>query len=654
LLLPPSEPGIVSSGVTSRLKSDILVVHMDRPRILDRVNSPADLKALTAPELEQLAVELRELIVEVISINGGHLASSLGAVETAIALHRVFDSPRDKTVWDVGHQSYAHKLLTGRKDRFATIRQYGGLSGFPSMNESPHDAFGTGHAGTSISAALGIALARDMEKADYHVIAVIGDASIASGMAFEGLNHAGHLGTRLIVVLNDNGMAISPSVGALARFLSRVRLDDRYERTKRRMKNAFDHLPFGKFAWQMGRGMERAIIPSAFWEELGFTYVGPIDGHNITAIETALHKAKNLSGKPTLVHVLTQKGKGCDEAESDATKYHGLSPSNGVVSDAPTYSKVFGQTVAQLMSENDKVVAISAAMLDGTGLAEVAARFPGRVFDVGICEQHAVTLAAGLATQGYIPIIAIYSTFLQRAYDQVVHDVCLQNLPVIFAVDRAGIVGDDGKTHQGPFDISFLRCLPNLVLASPADEDELRHLLYSAVTYRRPVAIRYPRGNGQGVFLEPRLRALPPGKGDLVRTGKDLAIVAIGPIVHSALGAAELLAAQDIDVAVINARFAKPLDAELIITLARETGKVLTVEENTLCGGFGSAVMEMAADADPSGVKIRCLGLPDRFIEHGPQELLRSLFGIDAEGIARHVRTVFPELFKVPSERREP
>jgi 1-deoxy-D-xylulose-5-phosphate synthase len=627
---------------------------MDRPRILDRVNSPADLKALTAPELEQLAVELRDLIVEVISLNGGHLASSLGAVEMGIALHRVFDSPRDKTVWDVGHQSYAHKLLTGRKDRFATIRQYGGLSGFPAMDESPHDAFGTGHAGTSISAALGIALARDMAKADYHVIAVIGDGSIASGMAFEGLNHAGHLGTRLIVVLNDNGMAISPSVGAVARFLNRVRLDDRYERAKSRLKKAFDHLPFGKFAWQMGRGMERAIIPSALWEELGFSYVGPIDGHDITAIETALLKAKNYNGKPALVHILTQKGKGCDEAENDATKYHGISPSNGAVSDAPTYSKIFGQTVAQLMSENDKVVTISAAMLDGTGLAEVAARFPGRVFDVGICEQHAVTLAAGLATQGYIPIIAIYSTFLQRAYDQIVHDVCLQNLPVIFAVDRAGVVGDDGKTHQGPFDISFLRCLPNLILASPGDEDELRHLLYSAVTYRQPVAIRYPRGHGQGVFLEPRLRALPPGKGDLVRTGKDLAIVAIGPIVHSALGAAELLAGQYIDAAVVNARFVKPLDAELILNLGRETGKVLTVEENTLCGGFGSAVMEMLAGADTSGIKIRCLGLPDRFIEHGPQELLRSLLGIDAEGIARHVRTAFPELCKMPSERREP
>ncbi len=626
-------------------------------KILDRINSPADLRALTPDELVALATEIREEMVRVISLNGGHLASSLGAVELTIALHRVFESPRDKIIWDVGHQSYAHKLITERRERFHTIRQYGGLSGFPVRAESPHDVFTTGHAGTSISAALGMGIARDINKENYHVVAVIGDGSLGTGMAFEAINHAGHLGTKLIVVLNDNGMAISPSIGALSRLLNQVRLDARYARVKKRVKGAFAYLPFGESAWilskRMKRSVERVILPNAFWEELGFTYLGPLDGHNIKEIEAALIRARDSDAKPTLIHVLTQKGKGYPEAETDVVKYHGISPNGSTKSQAPSYSQVFGQTVSRLMKEDQKIVAISAAMIDGTGLAKVASEFPDRVFDVGICEQHAVTLAAGLATQGFIPIVAIYSTFLQRAYDQIIHDVCLQNLPVVFAIDRAGIVGEDGKTHQGPFDISYLRCIPNMVIASPADEDELQHLLYSAVYCKQPIAIRYPRGNGKGVNLKQELQKLPIGKGVTVREGEDLTVLAIGPAVHSAIDAVEILAKEGVDCTVVNARFAKPLDSELILSQVERTRKLLTVEENTLCGGFGSAVMELIRSAGFSNLKIESLGLPDKFIEHGPQELFRSLFNLDSEGIAQYIRTSFPELFSKVSFRKQ-
>ncbi|MDP2917343.1 MAG: 1-deoxy-D-xylulose-5-phosphate synthase [Dehalococcoidia bacterium] len=626
-------------------------------KILDRINSPADLRALTPDELVALATEIREEMVRVISLNGGHLASSLGAVELTIALHRVFESPRDKIIWDVGHQSYAHKLITERRERFHTIRQYGGLSGFPVRAESPHDVFTTGHAGTSISAALGMGIARDINKENYHVVAVIGDGSLGTGMAFEAINHAGHLGTKLIVVLNDNGMAISPSIGALSRLLNQVRLDARYARVKKRVKGAFAYLPFGESAWilskRMKRSVERVILPNAFWEELGFTYLGPLDGHNIKEIEAALIRARDSDAKPTLIHVLTQKGKGYPEAETDVVKYHGISPNGSTKSQAPSYSQIFGQTVSRLMKEDQKIVAISAAMIDGTGLAKVASEFPDRVFDVGICEQHAVTLAAGLATQGFIPIVAIYSTFLQRAYDQIIHDVCLQNLPVVFAIDRAGIVGEDGKTHQGPFDISYLRCIPNMVIASPADEDELQHLLYSAVYCKQPIAIRYPRGNGKGVNLKQELQKLPIGKGVTVREGEDLTVLAIGPAVHSAIDAVEILAKEGVDCTVVNARFAKPLDSELILSQVERTRKLLTVEENTLCGGFGSAVMELIRSAGFSNLKIESLGLPDKFIEHGPQELFRSLFNLDSEGIAQYIRTSFPELFSKVSFRKQ-
>ncbi len=560
-------------------------------RIIDIINSPSDLKQLDAGKLNRLAAEIREEIVKVISLNGGHLASSLGAVELTIALHRVFRSPQDKTIWDVGHQAYAHKLLTGRRDSFSTIRQFGGLSGFPLRSESPYDVFGAGHAGTSISAALGMVIARDLKKENYNVIAVIGDGSLGTGMAFEAINHAGHIGKKLIVILNDNGMSISPSVGAMAKILNQVRTDSRYARVKKTAKKAIIHLPFGDKAWMLSKrlksGMESVIVPNAFWNQLGFTYLGPVDGHNIKEMETAFLRARDSETGPTLIHVLTDKGKGYPEAENNAVKYHGISPSNGIKNHALSYSQAFGQTVSRLMRENKKVVAISAAMLEGTGLSQTAIEFPERVFDVGICEQHAVTLAAGLATQGMIPIVAIYSTFLQRAYDQIVHDVCLQNLPVVFAIDRAGIVGEDGATHHGPFDISYLGCLPNIIIASPSNEDELCHILFSAISYGRPVAVRYPRGSGLGIELKSDWQEIPIGKGEIVRHGTDITLVAVGPVVNSAVEAAIMLGREGLDCAVVNARFAKPLDTELILQQAEKTHNLLTIEENL--PGAGSA-----------------------------------------------------------------
>jgi 1-deoxy-D-xylulose-5-phosphate synthase len=623
--------------------------------LLDKIDSPSDLKTLGQAELEQLAREIRELLIQRVSLNGGHLASNLGVVELTIALHRVFNSPEDKIVWDVGHQSYTHKLLTGRRKHFATLRQFEGLSGFTDRAESEHDVFGAGHAGTSISAALGMALARDLEKRSYQVVAVIGDGSLGTGMAFEALNHAGHLGTKLIVILNDNGMAISPSIGALAKLLNQVRFDPRYEFAKKEARRRVTRLPFGESAWALSKRiksqLERALLPSAFWEELGFIYLGPVDGHNLRELEAALSRARDFESTPTLVHVLTKKGKGYAVAEANATKFHGVAPPSTTSSQAPSYSQVFAQTLLRLMRENEKVVAITAAMLDGTGLNIVASEFPNRVYDVGICEQHAVTLAAGLATQGFIPIAAIYSTFLQRAYDQVIHDVCIQNLPVVFAIDRAGIVGDDGKTHQGAFDISYLRSIPNLIVSAPKDEDELQHLLFTAVSAGQPMAIRYPRGRGEGVPLKPELAKLPIGKGELLREGQDLAILALGLTVHPALVAAERLAEEGISCAVANARFVKPLDAELVLELASKTKRLLTVEENALAGGFGSAVLELLGKAKLAEVRVECLGLPDTFIEHGSQKLFRSMFDLDAEGIARRVKTSFPELLAKAAAR---
>ncbi len=616
--------------------------------ILDKIQFPGDLKNLSYGELDQLSKELRIEIVKTISKNGGHLASSLGAVELTIAIHRIFSSPHDKVIWDVGHQSYSHKLLTGRKDRFSTIRQYGGLSGFPSRDESPFDAFTTGHAGTSVSAALGMALARDLKKEHYQVIAVIGDGSLGAGMAFEAINHAGHKGTRMIVILNDNGMAISPTLGAISRLLNQVRIDSRYEVAKNKVKRAVSRLPLGgsalKLSKQAKRGLERVLLPNAFWEEMGFIYLGPLDGHNIREMEAALIRARDYESKPVIVHILTTKGKGYAAAEDNAVKFHGISPCGEVKEDGrSSYSQIFGKTIQRLMRENEKIVAISAAMLDGTGLSDAFAEFPDRIIDVGICEQHAVTLAAGLATQGFIPVVAIYSTFLQRGYDQIIHDVCLQKLPVIFAIDRAGIVGEDGATHQGAFDLSYLNTIPEIIVSAPKDEDELQHLLFTAVKTGRPMAVRYPRGLGNGIKLKPELELIPVGKGEILREGSDLAIIAIGSSVRPALEAADLLKLESVECTVVNARFAKPLDSELILGIAGKNNRLVTIEENALAGGFGSSVLNLLARSGMGQPKVECIGLPDRFIEHGSPELFRSKFDLDSNGIVRRIKAAFPE-----------
>ncbi|MDP2931678.1 MAG: 1-deoxy-D-xylulose-5-phosphate synthase [Chloroflexota bacterium] len=616
--------------------------------LLDSIDSPADLKKLSQPQLKQLAAEVREELVTVVMANGGHLASNLGVVELTIALHRVFDSPRDKIIWDVGHQSYVHKLLTGRRERFALLRQYGGLSGFTSRQESEHDPFGAGHASTSVSAALGMAIARDLSDDNYRVVAVIGDGAITGGMALEALNHAGHLSARLIVVLNDNGMSISPTVGALAKLLSKVRFHPRYHQAKEGSRRVLSALPMGNWFWKLSQrmvsGLKGLVMPSTIWEELGFTYIGPVDGHNIADLETALAQARDYHFKPTFVHVITTKGKGYLPAESDAVYFHGVSAKGGSSSGTPTYSEVFAQTVLRLARENPKLVAITPAMPEGNCLSIVGAEFPDRLFDVGICEQHAVTFAAGLATQGFVPIVAIYSTFLQRAFDQIIHDVCLQDLPVVFAIDRSGIVGDDGKTHQGTFDLSYLTLVPNLIVAAPKDENELQHLLYTAVQAGHPMAVRYPRNSGLGVPLDQELHRIPIGKGEVLRYGNDVAILAIGATVAPALEAARELASHGLEATVVNARFAKPLDTELILDLTNRIKHMVTIEENTLAGGFGSNVAELLQKAGRSDVQVRSIGLPDEFIEQGTQALLRAKYGLNAAGIAQQVRALFPDL----------
>ena len=621
------------------------------PQILDRIDSPAALKLLKQAELKQLASEIREELVTIVSTNGGHLASNLGVVELTIALHRVFDSPRDKIVWDVGHQAYTHKLLTGRSSRFVSLRQYGGLSGYTSRDESEYDSFGAGHASTSISAALGMAVARDLSGDDYHTVAVIGDGAITGGMAFEALNQAGHLGSRLIVVLNDNGMSISPTVGGLAKLLSRVRFDHRYRRAKEKGKRLLRFLPFSnKLRWasqQVESGFKGLVMLTVLWEELGFTYIGPVDGHDPRELEIALTQARDYHLKPTLVHVVTTKGKGYLPAEGDAVYFHGVPAKSTSDKALPSYSEVFAQTVLRLARENPNLVVITPAMPEGNCLSIVEAEFPERVFDVGICEQHAVTFAAGLAAQGCIPIVAIYSTFLQRAFDQIIHDVCLQGLPVVFAIDRGGIVGDDGKTHQGTFDLSYLTLIPDLIVSAPKDENELQHLLYTAVKSARPMAIRYPRGAGTGAELDTELHVIPAGKGEIVREGEDVAILAIGTTVAPALEAAQELASSGIEATVVNTRFAKPLDSELIIDLASRIKHVVTVEENTVSGGFGSSVIDLLQKSGRPGVQIKSIGLPDNFIEQGTQSTLRAKYGLDAEGIARQVLSLFPTRLKV-------
>jgi 1-deoxy-D-xylulose-5-phosphate synthase len=621
------------------------------PAWLDTIDSPADLKRLPRSALPQLATEMRQRILDVVASNGGHLASNLGSIELAIALHYLFDSPRDQIIWDVGHQAYPHKLLTGRRDQFPTIRQYKGISGFCRREESPHDIFNAGHAGTSISAALGIAAARDQQDEDFYVVAVIGDGALTAGMAWEALNNAGALKKNVIVILNDNEMSISPNVGAISLHLNKIITGQVYNKIHKEVEGLLGYIPrvgksMVKVAGRFEEAVKGALVPGRIFEDLGFRYVGPIDGHSLPALLDTLANVQQLTG-PILLHVVTKKGMGYKLAEADAVTYHGPSPFDVATgafkpsSGPPKYTNVFAQVLIKLAQANPRLVAITAAMASGTGLDSFAQAVPDRYFDVGIAEQHAVTFAAGLATQGLLPVCVIYSTFLQRAYDQVLHDVCLMRLPVTFALDRAGLVGEDGATHHGIFDLTYLRPLPGMVIMAPKDENELQHMLKTAVDYPGPAAVRYPRGAAVGIPLEATPEALPLGRGEVLREGDDVVVVALGAMVQPALRAAAVVQAEGIEATVLNARFVKPLDVDLIVQYAQRTGAVLTVEDHVRQGGFGSAVVEALVDRGVTGVAVVCHGLPNTIIEHGAQQLLRRDYGLDEAGIVAQIRACY-------------
>jgi 1-deoxy-D-xylulose-5-phosphate synthase len=622
--------------------------------ILNTINSPADLKKLSPEELTRLAAEVRERIIETVAKTGGHLAPSLGVVELTIALHYVFDAPKDKIIWDVGHQSYAHKLLTGRRDLFHTLRTHGGISGFPKREESPYDSFDTGHSSTSISAGLGISTAKALKGEKARVIAVIGDGSTTAGMAFEGLNQAGHTEKDLIVVLNDNAMSISPNVGAFSSFLSRKMTGKRFVYFRKELDNFLKSIPgVGENILSLIRKSEDTFItfftPGMLFEALRFKYTGPIQGHRLDRLIDAFQNIRDVGG-PILVHVITVKGKGYPPAEKDPAYYHGVgsfeistgSPAKAGAKLPPTYSEVFGETMVELGKKESRLFAITAAMPEGTGLNGFAQEYPDRFRDVGIAEQHAVTFAAGLATEGFRPVVAIYSTFLQRAFDQIIHDVCLPNLPVIFCIDRAGLVGEDGQTHHGHFDITYLRSLPNMTVMAPKDENELRHMIFTALRHDGPAAIRYPRGRGLGVPLDPEFKKLPIGEAELVKKGEDLMILALGNMVAPSLEAAAVLEREGFSAGVVNCRFVKPLDPKLV-TYAGNSGKVLIAEENIREGGMSSAILELFADSDARDVLVRRIGLPDKFVEHGPVEVLRAKYGLDAAGIVERARDLLKE-----------
>ena len=617
--------------------------------VLPRVNEPRDLRDLSRDELLELCREIREFTVEAVQKTGGHISSSLGTVELTVALHRVFDSPKDKLVWDTGHQAYVHKMLTGRRGRFDTLRQFGGMSGFLARSESEHDVFGAGHAGTSISAAHGMAIARDLKGDDYHVVAIIGDGALTAGLAFEGLNNVGHDRRRVIVILNDNGMSIAPNVGAVSRMLETVRTAPPYRGAKHVVRRVLDRVPGGNLAEEARRriftSMKALLIPNILFEQFGFTYFGPVDGHDLFAVEGVLEKARDFRDGPVLVHLHTQKGHGYGPAEDDNVKWHGVSATGAAKPTAPQYTAVFADTVREILKADPNTVAITAAMPGGTGLQPLFKEFPTRLIDVGISEQHAVTMAGGLATQGVTPIVAIYSTFLQRAYDQVLHDIAVQDLSIVLAMDRAGIVGDDGRTHQGLYDIAYLRPLPGMTLMAPRDERMLRHMLWTAYRHaaagRGSVGVRFPRGSGVGAKLDEPLTEIPLGTSETLRDGSDLAILAYGHPVNASLAAADLLARDGVEATVIDMRFAKPLDAERILALVARSPRLVTVEEHVIAGGFGSAVAELLADR---GVRadILHLGIPDEHVDHGAQSLWRHHYGLDAEGIAAAVRERWP------------
>ena len=617
---------------------------------MQQIESPADLKRLPRSELPKLADEIREKIVSVVSTTGGHLASSLGAVEIAIAIHYVFDIPQDKLIWDVGHQAYAHKLLTGRAENFHTLRQHGGISGFTRFNESRFDAFSTGHSSTSISAGLGMSCAKNINNENSKVIAVIGDGSMSAGLAYEGLNQAGsHNDKELIVILNDNDMSIAPNVGALSSLLSRTFSRKRLQELRKDFGVFLKSLPkFGNDIYQFAKRTEESfktfVTPGMLFEAFNFEYFGPIDGHNLDHLVNILNNIKYLT-EPVLLHITTQKGKGYLPAEKNPVYFHGCGRFDidtgtcQIREDAPsTYTDVFGATLTELAAKDDKIVAVTAAMPEGTGLVPFSKAFPDRFFDVGIAEQHGVTFAAGLATEGFKPVVTIYSTFLQRAYDQIVHDVCLDGHHVIFAIDRGGIVGDDGPTHHGLFDLSYLRNLPNMVVMAPRDENELRRMMTTALSHDGPVAFRYPRGACEGTMLDNKIRPLTIGKAEVLESGNDILILAIGRTVNTALEAYAELRTQDINATIVNCRFIKPLDVNTIVSLAHKIPRIITVEENILSGGFGSAVLECLNDSGVRDLSLLRLGIPDTFVEHGPQDLLRSKYGVDTTAIVNSAR----------------
>lgn len=622
--------------------------------LLNRIEKPEDVKALTVRELEQLASELRHFIIDTVSQNGGHLAPNLGTVELTLALYSVFSFPEDKLVWDVGHQAYTHKILTGRRDAFKTLRKKGGITGFPNRSESVYDAFGVGHASTSISAALGMALARDAKGEKNQVIAVIGDGALTGGESFEALNNAGDLGTKLIVILNDNEMSIDANVGAMSEYLSRIRIAPQYARAKRDMGSLLMSIPHigdkvYKTASHLKDGVRSVLVPGSLFEEMGFHYIGPIDGHNIGLLEEVLASAKEMEG-PVLIHIHTVKGKGYKPAEQAPEKFHGVGcfdPSTGKSAKkagcAPSYTSVFSKALIDLAKDRPDILAITAAMPSGTGLKAFGQAYPKCFFDVGIAEEHAMTLAAGMAAAGMHPVIALYSTFAQRAYDQLIHDVCLQNLPVTLCLDRAGLVGEDGPTHHGVFDLSYLRQMPNMCVMAPKDEEELRHMLATAIAIEGPAAVRYPRGAGLGVPLTDSLETLPVGKAEVLQEEGDIAFLAVGTMVEKAKEAAAILKEEGIEAAVVNMRFIKPLDTELLGEMARTKRLLITAEENVLAGGFGSAVAEFLAD---HGIEVPLLrfGIPDRFIEQGTRRELLSLCGLQPDEMAERIRERLSQL----------
>jgi len=615
---------------------------------LSHIESPDDLKQFSIAELEQVAAQLRQTIIDTVSCTGGHLASSLGTVELTVALHYVLNSPADKIIWDVGHQAYAHKLLTGRRERFHTLRQLHGVSGFPKRSESPHDCFDVGHSSTSISAATGMAIARDAQHKNHKIAAIIGDGSLTAGLAFEALNHAGHLDKNMIIILNDNEMSISNNVGALSSFLSRKMTSRLFVRFKRETENFLNSVPhFGKDLLQLAKRTEDSfkafVTPGMLFEAFGIDYVGPIDGHQLEEVVETLQHVKDLQG-PVLVHVITKKGRGFAPAEDNPAQYHGVGvfdKGTGKVrvngASSSSFTSVFGDYLCEIARHDKRITAVTAAMSSGTGLNKFAKHYPERFFDVGIAEQHAVTCAAGMAAEGLRPVVAIYSTFMQRAYDNVLHDVCMQNLPVTFALDRGGLVGADGPTHHGVFDFSYMRHIPNLTMVAPRDEIELKRAMLSASGSTSPYAYRYPRGSGMNLDEPETIMPFSPASAEVMRSGSDATIIALGPCVYTALKAATTLANEDYNIGVVDARFLKPLDEKTIAACAQESGAIITLEENVLAGGFGSAVLEVLEQRNIV-TAVKRIGLPDLFVEQGTQTELRHMYGLDLEGVIHTVR----------------